>query len=129
MFAIAWCCFMSVFKEGLDRGGVLWPHEVDFDNQNQLEVAMLGQGCCRAVLARGPCAEVTRCSCGHIHLAVGPVTLRLEEDVLRALGHTLLEAIHQMDTSSGAQGHERPDTTEPLAPTAAHGAPTGGWKQ
>ncbi|MGE6759765.1 hypothetical protein ACQKGO_17245 [Corallococcus interemptor] len=78
---------------------------------------MIGQGCCRAVLARGPCAEVTRCSCGHIHLAVGPVTLRLEEDVLRALGHTLVEAIHQLESP-----HEEPDP-------AAHGASTGGWKQ
>lgn len=85
---------------------------------------MLGQGCCRAVLARGPCAEVTRCSCGHIHLAVGPVTLRLEEDVLRALGHTLVEAIHQLELPPA---HEA-EAQEP-APTAAHGAPTGGWKQ
>lgn len=89
---------------------------------------MLGQGCCRAVLARGPCAEVTRCSCGHIHLAVGPVTLRLEEDVLRALGHTLLEAIHQLEESPRMPTHE-PEASEPPAPEIAHGAPTGGWKQ
>ena len=87
---------------------------------------MLGQGCCRAVLARGPCAEVTRCSCGHIHLAVGPVTLRLEEDVLRALGHTLVEAIHQLEMPH-APAHEA-EAQEP-APAATHGAPTGGWKQ
>ncbi|RYZ38192.1 MAG: hypothetical protein EOO71_25005 [Myxococcaceae bacterium] len=84
---------------------------------------MLGQGCCRAVLARGPCAEVTRCSCGHIHLAVGPVTLRLEEDVLRALGHTLLEAIHQLE-SVPQPGHE----TEPAEPPSSP-SPSGGWKQ
>ncbi|RKI62191.1 hypothetical protein D7X55_22345 [Corallococcus sp. AB049A] len=82
---------------------------------------MIGQGCCRSVLARGPCAEVTRCSCGHIHLAVGPVTLRLEEDVLRALGHTLVEAIHQLELPHDAESQEQ-------AP-AAHGASTGGWKQ
>ncbi|RKH16616.1 hypothetical protein D7Y13_04090 [Corallococcus praedator] len=87
---------------------------------------MLGQECCRAVLARGPCAEVTRCSCGHIHLAVGPVTLRLEEDVLRALGHTLLEAIHHLEAASQQPRHE-PEASEPPAP--AHGAPNGGWKQ
>ncbi|WP_171418898.1 hypothetical protein [Corallococcus exercitus] len=86
---------------------------------------MLGQGCCRAVLARGPCAEVTRCSCGHIHLAVGPVTLRLEEDVLRALGHTLVEAIQKLEAPPA---HEA-EASEPQAPTAAHGAPGGGWKQ
>ncbi|RKH59528.1 hypothetical protein D7V93_14715 [Corallococcus llansteffanensis] len=101
-------------RSGLDRDGPLWLHEFDFDNQNQLEIAMLGQGCCRAVLAQSPCAEVTRCSCGHIHLAVGPVTLRLEEDVLRALGHTLLEAIHQLEAASTA---------------TAHGASDDRWKQ
>lgn len=74
---------------------------------------MLGQGCCRAVLAQSPCAEVTRCSCGHIHLAVGPVTLRLEEDVLRALGHTLLEAIQQLEAPA----------------PHAHGASDDRWKQ
>ncbi|WP_375759580.1 hypothetical protein [Corallococcus exercitus] len=88
---------------------------------------MLGQGCCREVLARGPCAEVTRCSCGHIHLAVGPVTLRLEEDVLRALGHTLVEAIQQLEVPH-APAHPA-EASEPQAPAAAHGAPTGGWKQ
>ncbi|RKG87445.1 hypothetical protein [Corallococcus terminator] len=88
---------------------------------------MLGQGCCRAVLARGPCAEVTRCSCGHIHLAVGPVTLRLEEDVLRALGHTLLEAIQHLEEVPQSPRHE-PEASEPPAPTS-HGVPNGGWKQ
>ncbi len=57
---------------------------------------MLGQGCDRTVLARGPCAEVTRCSCGHIHLAMGPVTIRVEEGVLRAIGLTLTEAVQQL---------------------------------
>ncbi|NOK32141.1 hypothetical protein D7W79_22875 [Corallococcus exercitus] len=66
---------------------------------------------------------MTRCSCGHIHLAVGPVTLRLEEDVLRALGHTLVEAIQQLEVPREAE------SPEPQAPTAAHGAPGGGWKQ
>ncbi|NOK21293.1 hypothetical protein HMI50_30170 [Corallococcus carmarthensis] len=64
---------------------------------------------------------MTRCSCGHIHLAVGPVTLRLEEDVLRALGHTLVEAIQQLEVPHEAEASEP-------AP-AAHGAPTSGWKQ
>ncbi|MCY1036990.1 hypothetical protein OV207_36475 [Corallococcus sp. BB11-1] len=90
---------------------------------------MRGQGCCRAVLAQGPCAEVTRCSCGHIHLAVGPVTLRLEEDVLRALGHTVLEAIQRLEEGSHP-AHREAEASEPLAaPATAHGAPNGGWKQ
>jgi len=66
---------------------------------------MLGQGCGKTVLARGPCAEVTRCTCGHLHLAMGPVALRLEEDVLRAIGVTLVEAIQQLGTPEAAHAH------------------------
>jgi len=66
---------------------------------------MLGQGCGKTVLARGPCAEVTRCTCGHLHLAMGPVTLRLEEDVLRAIAVTLVEAIQQLGTPEAAHAH------------------------
>jgi hypothetical protein len=79
---------------------------------------MLGQGCCRTVLARGPCAEVTRCSCGHIHLAMGPVTLRVEEDVLRAIGLTVAEALQQLGEQEGSPV----ETAEPALTS-------GGWKQ
>ena len=82
---------------------------------------MLGQGCGKTVLARGPCAEVTRCTCGHLHLAMGPVTLRLEEEVLRAIGLTLLEAMQQLEP--------REDSNEESAPAAPHALATGGWKQ
>ncbi|WP_342375648.1 hypothetical protein NVS55_30760 [Myxococcus stipitatus] len=84
---------------------------------------MLGQGCGKKVLARGPCAEVTRCTCGHIHLAMGPVTIRVEEEVLRAIGMTLAEAVQHLDG------------VEPSAPEEAEPAPSlqspllGGWKQ
>lgn len=73
---------------------------------------MLGQGCGKTVLARGPCAEVTRCTCGHLHLAMGPVTIRLEEEVLRAISLTLLEAMQQLESR---------EDSDALA--------TGGWKQ
>lgn len=73
---------------------------------------MLGHGCGRTVLARGPCAEVTRCTCGHIHLAMGPVTIRVEEEVLRAIGLTLTEAVQNLGT-----------------PAHAGPLPAEGWKQ
>ncbi len=76
---------------------------------------MLGQGCGKTVLARGPCAEVTRCTCGHIHLALGPVTIRVEEEVLRAIGLTVTEALQQLSALASAA------EDSPL--------PTGGWKQ
>jgi hypothetical protein len=93
-------------------------HLHDFDNQNQNQGGtMLGQGCGKTVLARSPCAEVTRCSCGHIHLMVGPVTLRLDEEVLRALGLTVTEALQRLEAPrSESEAEERP-------------LPTGGWKQ
>ncbi|WP_164009206.1 hypothetical protein [Pyxidicoccus trucidator] len=75
---------------------------------------MLGQGCGKTVLARGPCAEVTRCTCGHLHLAMGPVTIRVEEDVLRAIGLTLAEALQRL----GAPG------ASPEGVLAS-----GGWEQ
>lgn len=84
---------------------------------------MLGQGCGKTVLARGPCAEVTRCTCGHIHLAMGPVTLRVEEEVLRAIGLTLAEALHNLAGSEGGGREE----SEPAA--ALHAPALGGWKQ
>ncbi len=83
---------------------------------------MVGQGCGKTVLARGPCAEVTRCSCGHIHLAMGPVTIRVEEEVLRAIGMTVAEALHQLGTPLESLSSE---DTAPLTMSAL----AGGWKQ
>ncbi|AKQ64324.1 hypothetical protein A176_001236 [Myxococcus hansupus] len=83
---------------------------------------MVGQGCGKTVLARGPCAEVTRCSCGHIHLAMGPVTIRVEEEVLRAIGMTVAEALQQLGTPLESLSNE---DTEPLTMSAL----AGGWKQ
>ncbi len=84
---------------------------------------MVGQGCGKKVLARGPCAEVTRCSCGHIHLAMGPVTIRVEEEVLRAIAMTLAEALHQLGTPLEPLSNE---DTEPVGMSALA---SGGWKQ
>lgn len=71
--------------------------------------------CCRTLLARGPSAEVTRCSCGHIHLSVGPVTIRMDEDTLHATWHTVGDALWALK-------HPVPEQTEPEAEQR-------GWKQ
>ena len=70
--------------------------------------------CCRTLLARGPSAEVTRCTCGHLHLSVGPVTIRMDEDTLHAAWHTVGEALRALSHAA----HEPPE------PEAARG-----WKQ
>lgn len=71
--------------------------------------------CCRTILARSPSAEVARCSCGHIHLSLGPMTLRMDEDTLHALWHTLGDALTKMTAAP-----------EPLREMSA--SPSG-WKQ
>jgi hypothetical protein len=48
--------------------------------------------CEQTVLARSSLGRVARCSCGHIHVGVGPVTLRLERPALRALAELIAEA-------------------------------------
>lgn len=76
---------------------------------------MTASPCCRTLLARSPCAEVTRCSCGHVHLSLGPVTIRLDEDTLHAAWHTLGDALRALAEAR----HEAP---------VVDGQP-GEWKQ
>ena len=82
---------------------------------------MDGRECHRRLLARSGPAEVAACTCGHLHLSVGPVTLRLDEGVLHALWGTLGEALAKLAepacVPSSAAG--------PGRPTAA----SAGWKQ
>lgn len=58
--------------------------------------------CQQTLLSRGASAQLTRCSCGHLHLSLGPVTLRLEEAALRDAFGTLAEAVAALDAGAGA---------------------------
>ncbi|MBM7118358.1 hypothetical protein [Archangium primigenium] len=71
--------------------------------------------CHRTILARGPSAEVARCSCGHIHLSMGPVTIRLDEDSLHAAWHTVGDALRAL-----SEGRPQPLAREDQG---------GEWKQ
>ena len=71
--------------------------------------------CCRTLLARGPSAEVARCSCGHIHLSLGPMTIRLDEETLHAVWHTMGDALRALAEAAHAE----------TAPAAA----SSEWKQ
>jgi hypothetical protein len=53
---------------------------------------------------------------------MGPVTIRMEEEVLRATCLTLLEALQALDPSE-------PDTDEEAGPAAPRALASGGWKQ
>lgn len=44
------------------------------------------------LLAQSPCAKVTRCEGGHLHLTVGPVTVCMEPEVFEAVLLTLRDA-------------------------------------
>lgn len=70
--------------------------------------------CCRTILARSPSAEVARCSCGHLHLTLGPLTIRMDEGTLHAAWHTLGDALRALSPAPEAV----PEATA-----------TGGWKQ
>ena len=50
----------------------------------------------RRLAAHGP-IRVDLCSCGQVHVSVGPTTLRLAPAVVRALGETLRTAIARLD--------------------------------
>ncbi|WP_394826209.1 hypothetical protein [Pendulispora albinea] len=47
----------------------------------------------RARLAEGPICMVEECSCGVMHLTIGPVTLRLQSEAVESMWVTLGEAI------------------------------------
>ena len=53
------------------------------------------------VLARSPCAEARECGCGHVHLTIGPLTLRLDGAYFRALCLTLMDALEEMQRREG----------------------------
>ncbi|MET0406570.1 MAG: hypothetical protein ABW123_29400, partial [Cystobacter sp.] len=85
-------------------------------NQNQIyptdeETPMSSHPCCRTLLARGPSAEVARCSCGHIHLSLGPMTIRLDEETLHAMWHTVGDALRAISNMTAEERAEAAATS------------------
>ena len=59
---------------------------------------MSGQaGCFREVVAQSCVAGIERCSCGTLHIVLGPFTLRLSPDQYRTLLGTLAEGQRYLD--------------------------------
>lgn len=54
--------------------------------------------CVRELLARSVGCNVARCTCGHFHVTVGPVTLRLDEATLAEAASTLDVAVRRIET-------------------------------
>jgi len=66
--------------------------------------------CARRALAVGDFAVVEQCTCGAVHVTIGPVTLRLVASAIAQIATTLTEAarglaLDQMLNVSGA--HDR----------------------
>lgn len=76
---------------------------------------MSAGGCCQTLLSQGSCTQLSRCSCGHLHLALGPVTVRLEEGALRELWSVLRGGLEALG--------------EPAHALEAPPARRGGWRQ
>lgn len=55
------------------------------------------------LLAQSPCAKVTRCEGGHLHLTVGPVTVCMEPEVFEAVLLTLRDAQRRLRTGTPEQ--------------------------
>lgn len=55
--------------------------------------------CRHRTLARSRGTTVTLCTCGHVHVAMGSVTVRLDPDQLGDLSGTLGRALLKMRTS------------------------------
>ena len=53
----------------------------------------------RRLAARGP-IRIDLCSCGQVHLSIGPTTVRLAQPVVRALGDALRTAIARLEQTS-----------------------------
>lgn len=50
----------------------------------------------RRLAARGP-IRIDLCTCGQVHVSIGPTTMRLAPSVLRALGDALRTAIARLE--------------------------------
>ncbi|MEM9491329.1 MAG: hypothetical protein AAGC55_19435 [Myxococcota bacterium] len=48
-------------------------------------------------LRRGYACRIDRCSCGHVHLVIGALTLRIDEETLRGIGMVMAAAIAKLD--------------------------------
>lgn len=54
----------------------------------------MAHGCEKQVLAKTNVCIVERCSCGSVHVTIGPVTLRLDEQTLGDAARALHTAVH-----------------------------------
>ncbi|HPH27822.1 MAG TPA: hypothetical protein PLA87_13325 [Pseudomonadota bacterium] len=60
-------------------------------------------GCFREVIAQSCVASIERCSCGTLHIVLGPFTLKLSIEQYQKLLSTLLEGQSHLDEQAEPQ--------------------------
>lgn len=64
--------------------------------------------CPRSVLAESEHCRLAHCACGIVHLTMGPLTLRLEPEVLEALADTCTRAARALRQTRGTSAGGEP---------------------
>mgnify|MGYP001265314165 CR=1 FL=1 len=72
--------------------------------------------CKRGVLARAAGYRIEYCTCGHIHVSVGPITMHMEPSACESFTQVLNEA---METFAENEAKGTPPTLR-LLPSAEH---------
>jgi len=75
-----------------------------FSISSSVEVAVSHAACRHQVLSEKGALRVTRCSCGHVHVSIGPVSIRVEDETVPALSDLFDEAAEKLETITGAVG-------------------------
>ena len=62
------------------------------------------QSCKQETLSQHNCFQISRCSCGALHLSIGPMTIRLAPESMRDLSAVVLAArarLHEENLAAG----------------------------
>jgi hypothetical protein len=62
---------------------------------------MSEQRCIREGLAKGKNVSVERCSCGHVHVTLGPLTVRIDATTLAELANVVGAASARVEEREG----------------------------
>ncbi len=59
------------------------------------------RGCSRDILAESSIGSIERCSCGCVHLTLGPLSLRLDEAAIVGLAAMITRAVATLENRRG----------------------------
>ena len=64
----------------------------------------------RERVVEGAYCTVDACGCGVLHVSLGPLTVRLQKDVVESIWLTLGEALHRLGEQAKRRGYDDGDT-------------------